>query len=55
MLQRARKVGGGLRLTGGNEKLATTLTTMALDQVLQQDDTVQDAIAYFRSSSQTSP
>jgi anti-sigma B factor antagonist len=49
-LQRTRQVGGGLRLAGANEKLSTILTTMALDRLLQQDDTVQDSLRYFRGS-----
>ena len=50
MFQRARLAGGGLRLTGLNERLTTILTTMSLDQVLHRDQTVQDAISYFRST-----
>jgi len=52
MLQRARRVGGGLRLACANQRLVAILRTMSLDQLFQRDDTVQDAINYFRSSGQ---
>jgi anti-sigma B factor antagonist len=54
MLRRAERVGGGLRLTGANEKLADILIRMSLDDLFQQDKTVQDAITHFRSSGQAS-
>jgi len=51
-LQRARRAGGGLRLASANQRLVAILRTMSLDQLFQRDDTVQDAINFFRSSGQ---
>jgi anti-sigma B factor antagonist len=54
-LKRARQGGGGLRLTGYNKRLATILSRTSLDRLLHHDDTVQDAITYFRGSGQAGP
>ena len=51
-LKRARQTGGGLRLAGANKRLATILSRTSLDRLLHHDDSVQDAISYFRSSDQ---
>lgn len=51
-LKRARQTGGGLRLAGANKRLATILSRTSLDRLLHHDDSVQDAITYFRSSGQ---
>ena len=52
-LKRARQTGGGLRLAGANKRLATILSRTSLDRLLHHDDSVQDAVTYFRGSDPT--
>ena|SRR5437016_850746 len=53
-LKLARRAGGDLRLTGANHRLATTIERLSLDQLLRQHASVQDAVASFRATPNSS-
>jgi anti-sigma B factor antagonist len=50
-LKLTRRAGGDLRISGASHRLATTIERLALDQLLRQHPTVQDAVASFSSAS----